>query len=609
MTRPVNIDVLLGKLGGRPSGKQAGKVEKPRLLSRLGRGEKQDVAVAHYSQNTQEGQDRDDDYIHNIPMKSRSYGASSTGSVVVRETEVPINTSSGRKTGGRDKGKGKFNFDWKQEDDTLLEQEPIVSKSSLQLVKNLYSKTQEHDRSHLMDNYMGEHWTVKPLDAMTAKDWRHMKEKYHIMTKNSQGSVQNPLRTWQELGLIPPKLLNVLTRDLQFVEPSPIQRIAIPNIVHQPYKDLIGVSSTGSGKTVAFAVPILIKMNGLIRPRSLKLMEGPKALILAPTRELVQQIESQIKNVTTRDWTDDPNECTVVSIVGGHSLEELTNSLRNGCDILVATPGRLIDCLENHILTISNIDTLVLDEADKMIDLGFEDQLKLTLSKVNVETKHRAGFQTLMFTATLSPAIELISHSYLQSPIHILVDSGEGSQPQVKQIVRYSPNTDQRFVELKAKVLPQFKAPIIIFINYKNTADWLAQKFQQETAYKVTILHGSKSQEQREHSLQLLRTGKAQIMIATNIAARGLDIPNVSLVINFQMSKNFDDYVHRIGRTGRAGNSGTAITFVGDEEDQQVMKGLYQYVKDNNPTGANEFSTAVEQVYTLNDKTNNLILF
>ena len=151
--------------------------------------------------------------------------------------------------------------------------------------------------------------------------------------------------------------------------------------------------------------------------------------------------------------------------------------------------------------------------------------------------------------------------------------------------------------------------PIIVFINYKQTADWLAEKFQNETNMKVTILHGSKSQEQREHSLKLFRSGKVQIMVATNVAARGLDIPNVSLVVNFQIPKKIDDYIHRIGRTGRAAKEGTAISYVGDTEDETLIGELHKYVKKHDPLNNNRFSDAVKNKYNVGKEQRNEVIY
>lgn len=527
--------------------------------------------------------------------------------------------------------KKKFNFDWDENDDTFNDYQPIIP------FKNLYQNNKRNnnknsttfDKLNLIEqNYIGKSWEAKDLDDMSERDWKTMREKFNIKIKNNGNNnnsnknfeLINPMRNWNELKLIPTDLLQILTDTLNFKEPTPIQRITIPNLItsnskknestnKKLSKDFVGVSTTGSGKTLAFIIPILIKLLNLNwRPHSIKLLDGPQVLVLVPTRELALQIQTEIEKIS-KVWQD--GNCQVLSIIGGMPMEEISLNLKKGCDILIATPGRLIDCLENHMTRINMINTLVLDEADKMIDLGFEDQLKNILNQINLNntTNKVHTVQKLLFTATLSPVIESIANGYLSNPTYVMVGVNNDYKPRIKQIVQWAQDDNDKFNYLNANILPNFNAPIIIFIKYKTTADWLASKFKQETNFKYTILHGSKSQEQRQHSLQLLKSGKADIMIATNVAARGLDIPNVSLVINFQMSSNFDDYIHRIGRTGRAGKTGCAITLVNDQEDQKLMLQLYKYVKDNDTLEGNEFSSKVKEIYSLGKKSFDNIIF
>lgn len=226
------------------------------------------------------------------------------------------------------------------------------------------------------------------------------------------------------------------------------------------------------------------------------------------------------------------------------------------------------------------------------------DVSSVLLHNILESTSEQGKIQKLMFTATMSGSIERIANGYLQKPSYATIGRGEGSIPQIQQLVYYSGSEEQRFRRVKS-LLEQYMPPIIVFVTYKKTADWLVQKFNQETSFRVTVLHGSKSQDQREHSLQLLRSGKAQVMIATNVAARGLDIPNVSLVVNFQISKQFEDYIHRIGRTGRAGMKGTAITFLGDDENTQIVEEISKYIKNNNPTNSNVFDNTLREKYNI----------
>lgn len=480
----------------------------------------------------------------------------------------------------------KLDYDTSKQEDSLSNYEPIVSIRAKDLMKK--------PRDSIEQFYMGKHWTEKSREEMSDRDWRIFKEDFGIAIKG--GSVENPLRTWYELKN--EEVVGAIVKNLKYEEPTPIQRAAVPNVCNKRVRDLLGVASTGSGKTLAFLIPILVKIGRLpVRPLVLKKMDGPLALILAPTRELAQQIEKEAGELIEACGKN----CDVISIVGGHSIEEISLRMSQGTDILVATPGRLIDCLENHVLTLAKVETLVLDEADRMIDMGFEEQVTSILRNLNQKR------QTMMFTASMTPGTEKIAAGYLKNPVRVTVSGSQGSTPMIRQIIEHIGSEEQRFQRI-IEFLPQYRPPIIIFINYKTTADWLVKKFHQETQYGVTVLHGSKSQEQREHSLQLLRRGKVQIMIATNVAARGLDVPDVSLVINFQISKTFEDYVHRIGRTGRAGNEGTAITFL-DDEDPELVRELYKFLQENNPTGENNFAPRLKEKYRLGKRRIEEILY
>ncbi|CAR25567.1 ZYRO0A02948p [Zygosaccharomyces rouxii] len=547
MARPPDISQLLSGTDKSANGLQ--ELEKPKFLTKAQRQQ----LLLNKSQKRE-------DIIPTV-VKPRN----KESEVIQKEDEEYSQTS-----------RPKFNYDTNEQEDTLSNYEPIVSIRAKDLM--------QRPRDSIEQFYMGKHWTEKTRQEMSDRDWRIFKEDFGITIRG--GSVENPLRSWYELKN--EQMADAIVKNLKYHEPTPIQRAAVPNVCNKKFRDLLGIASTGSGKTLAFLIPILMKIDQLpSRPLVLKKMDGPLALILAPTRELAQQIEKEAEELIDA-WG---KNCEVASIVGGHSIEEISLQVSQGTDILVATPGRLIDCLENHVLTLGKVETLVLDEADRMIDMGFEEQVTSILGNL---TQKR---QTMMFTASMTPGTEKIAAGYLKNPVRVTVSGSQGSTPMIRQLVEHIGSEEQRFQRI-VEFLPQYRAPIIIFINYKRAADWLVQKFYKETQYKVTVLYGSKSQEQREQSLQLLRKGKVQIMIATNVAARGLDVPDVSLVINFQLSKTFEDYVHRIGRTGRAGHEGTAITFL-DDEDPELVKELYKYLQENNPTGANNFAPRLKEKYRL----------
>ncbi|CCD24171.1 mRNA splicing protein PRP28 NDAI_0C05120 [Naumovozyma dairenensis CBS 421] len=616
MSRPVDINTLLNRkkqLSNGGSTIATNKVtkntasngdEKPKFLSKE---ERYRLIQDMESNNKRSSIDPDLELVNEI------ISSTATRNVSVQRTDVdeekaydnPFNT--GQKTcftktvihtkkSTKDR---RFQFDWDADEDTLQDYTPIVQRKFM-LPNNSNKNKKELD-------YMGKHWKEKSLSEMTPRDWRILREDFNITIKSGDSSsIKSPLRNWDELKLLPPILDDILINKLNFKDPTPIQRITIPNILLQNDRDFIGVASTGSGKTLAFILPILIKLLETgDKPINLKKIDGPMSLILVPTRELAQQIQSEADKIIS--FLRPSYNFNTCSIVGGYSLEEISRNLNEkACDLLIATPGKLIECLENHILTIQKISFLVLDEADKMIDLGFEDQLKSILNQIKIENV-LTNYKILMFTATMSTPIEKIARGYLNQPINAIInaDGSKSSIPQIRQIIEYCPSEEQRYQKIVSLLKSHPNELVIIFINYKSTADWLANKFQNErtsysssrSAFKCTVLHGSKSQEQREHSLQLLRSHRVQILIATNVAARGLDIPNVTTVFNFQMSKTFEDYVHRIGRTGRAGNTGLAITYLGDEEDQDIANELYSYQREHNPLNNNIFQDVLKKKY------------
>ncbi|KAK5788848.1 hypothetical protein VI817_009806 [Penicillium citrinum] len=433
-------------------------------------------------------------------------------------------------------------------------------------------------------NQIDKHWSEKKLEHMRERDWRIFKEDFNIATKG--GSVPNPMRSWEE-SLLPKRLLELVDR-VGYKEPTAIQRAAIP--IAMQSRDLIGVAVTGSGKTAAFLLPLLVYISELPRLDEFEWRknDGPYAIVLAPTRELAQQIEIEAKKFTQ------PLGFNVVSIVGGHSIEEQAFSLRDGAEIIIATPGRLVDCIERRMLVLSQCCYVIMDEADRMIDLGFEepvnkilDALPVTNEKPDTEeaensramSQHISGRdryrQTMMYTATMPAAVERIARKYLRRPAIITIGAVGEAVDTVEQRVEMIPGEDKRKKRL-AEILSSgdFRPPIIVFVNIKRNCDAIAREIKHMGFSSVT-LHGSKTQDQREAALASVRSGATDVLVATDLAGRGIDVPDVSLVINFNMATSIESYTHRIGRTGRAGKSGVAITFLGNE-DSDVMYDLKQ---------------------------------
>lgn len=413
------------------------------------------------------------------------------------------------------------------------------------------------------------HWTDKSLEIMTERDWRIFREDHNIAIRG--GNIPFPMRNWKEANLIPDEILSIIDK-IGYTEPSPIQRQAIP--IGLQNRDLIGVAETGSGKTAAFLIPLLSWISSLPKVTRLEDQdEGPYAIIMAPTRELAQQIEEE-----TNKFGADMG-IRSVAVIGGLSREEQGFKLRLGCEIVIATPGRLIDVLENRYLVLSRCTYIVLDEADRMIDMGFEPDIQTILNHMpvtnqkpdsevaedstllaqNFKTKNKYR-QTMMFSATMPPAVERLARTYMRRPAYCYIGTLGRPVERVEQIVYLMKENDKRN-KLINILNSGIEPPIIIFVNQKKGADVLAKGLE-KMGYNAATMHGGKAQEQRDSALSGLKAGNKDILVATDVAGRGIDIKDVSLVINYDMAKTIEMYTHRIGRTGRAGKSGKAITFI-----------------------------------------------
>jgi ATP-dependent RNA helicase DDX23/PRP28 len=442
-------------------------------------------------------------------------------------------------------------------------------------IMEMERRRKEEGGRHSIDK----HWSEKKLEHMRERDWRIFKEDFNISTKG--GGIPNPMRSWSESGL-PKSLLDIIDK-VGYTDPSPVQRAAIPIALQS--RDLIGVAVTGSGKTAAFLLPLLVYISDLPRLDEFEWRrnDGPYAIILAPTRELAQQIEIEAKRFST------PLGFNVVSIVGGHSLEEQAYNLRNGAEIIIATPGRLVDCIERRIIVFSQCCYVIMDEADRMIDLGFEEPVNKILDALpvgnekpdteeaedaRIMSQHLGGKdryrQTMMYTATMPSAVERIARKYLRRPAIVTIGNVGEAVETVEQRVEFVSGEDKRKKRLNEILSSrEFHPPIIVFVNIKRNCDAVARDIK-HMGYSSVTLHGSKTQEQREAALASVRNGSTDVLVATDLAGRGIDVPDVSLVVNFNMATNIESYTHRVGRTGRAGKSGIAITFLGNE-DVDVM--------------------------------------
>ena len=353
------------------------------------------------------------------------------------------------------------------------------------------------------------------------------------------------MQKFSDLGLCVP-LLRALVAE-GYAAPTPIQSQAIPTVLDG--RDLCGIAQTGTGKTAAFALPILQRLSAAtqrVAPQTCR------ALVLSPTRELASQIADSFRVYGAQ------MPLSTAVVFGGVGIGPQRQQLARGVDILVATPGRLLDLIDSRWLALSGVEVLVLDEADRMLDLGFIHALRRI---VKLLPRQR---QTLLFSATMPRNIAALAEEYLTDPVKVVIAPAATTVEQVEQGVIFVPGERKR--DLLAALLrdPEF-ARVLVFTRTKHGADRVVRHLM-GAGIDSTAIHGNKSQPQRERALAGFRAGQTRVLVATDIAARGIDVEGVSHVINFELPNVPEDYVHRIGRTARAGTTGVAIAFCSDEE-------------------------------------------
>ncbi len=362
---------------------------------------------------------------------------------------------------------------------------------------------------------------------------------------------------FEDTGLSKPLLTTL--QELGYETATPIQAQAIPPIMEG--RDVVGLAQTGTGKTAAFTLPLLHRIN--------KTSEGGKhrpvrVLILSPTRELAAQIDKSVRDYGGRL----PLKSTCV--VGGVPIKRQINALRGGIDFLVATPGRLEDLVSQKAVRLDRVETVVLDEADQMLDIGFMPAIKRILKLL---PKQR---QTLLFSATMPKEIKALSQDHLKNPVEVAVATVAKTADKVSQSVMHLPPDGKVNAMTKlAKTHPGKK--IIVFARTKRGADKIARKLVAE-GIGAEAIHGNKSQSQRVRTLAGFKNGKTLVLIATDIAARGIDVPGVELVVNYDLPNVPESYVHRIGRTARAGASGLAVSFCTSEEIK-LLRAIERLIK------------------------------
>lgn len=362
----------------------------------------------------------------------------------------------------------------------------------------------------------------------------------------------------------------------RYTTPTPVQKYSLP-IVAQG-RDLMGCAQTGSGKTGGFLFPILSALfthGPPPPPQEMKTAMGmrkafPSVLILAPTRELVSQIYDEARKFCYRSWV------RPAVVYGGADIGGQLRQIERGCDLLAATPGRLVDLMERCRISLANVRFLVLDEADRMLDMGFEPQIRRI-----VEGEDMPGVmdrQTLMFSATFPTNIQMLARDFLKEYVFLSVGRVGSTSENITQKIEYVEDSDKSSVLLDVLVSMPTSGLTLVFVETKRMADILSD-FLLRNNIAATSIHGDRTQQERERALHLFRSGKTPIMVATAVAARGLDIPNVTHVVNYDLPTDIDDYVHRIGRTGRAGNTGVATSFI-NRGNKNIMGDLLNLLKE-----------------------------
>jgi ATP-dependent RNA helicase RhlE len=365
--------------------------------------------------------------------------------------------------------------------------------------------------------------------------------------------------TFSEFDLHP-SILKALSNK-GYTNPTPIQEKAIPHLLKG--KDLLGIAQTGTGKTAAFALPIL---NRLSKNKTKVKTKNARTLILTPTRELASQIELNIK-----EYGKGLGLFSTV-IFGGVGKQAQIKAMRRGVDVLIATPGRLLDLMNEGYIEYGQLEVFVLDEADRMLDMGFIKDIKKVIAKLPKEK------QTLLFSATMPSDIAKLANSLLHKPVRVEVTPENTTVEKIKQSLNFIEKSNKRL--LLTDILQKQEKDItsmLVFSRTKHGADRIV-KFLEKANIEAAAIHGNKSQNARERALNSFRTGKIKVLIATDIAARGIDVAHVSHVINFDLPADPESYVHRIGRTARAGREGIAISFC-DPEEIKLLKAVEKFIK------------------------------
>jgi ATP-dependent RNA helicase RhlE len=353
---------------------------------------------------------------------------------------------------------------------------------------------------------------------------------------------------FETLGLEPSLIEGIRVRGFSYT--TPIQSAVIPIVMDG--NDVIGCANTGTGKTAAFLLPIL---NRMLKARAAAPEERgfTRVLILAPTRELCVQIEDDVQGFTYH------TELTSIAVYGGVPMDPQERALKSGVDIVVATPGRLMDHMRNSVVGFDKLDTLVLDEADRMMDMGFWPDVR----RIVAALPDSAARQTLLFSATMPEEVIRLADEVVRQAKYVQIGTAGGPAVSITHTVENVPAGQK--AEWLARFLRRTDGPVLVFVRTKSGAERLARKLA-AAGLKAAALHADRTQAQRTQAIEGFRSGRYRVLVATDVAARGLDIDGITHVVNYEVPSNRETYVHRVGRTGRADATGTALTLVAPEE-------------------------------------------
>ncbi|KRX07065.1 P-loop containing nucleoside triphosphate hydrolase [Pseudocohnilembus persalinus] len=463
-------------------------------------------------------------------------------------------------------------------------------------------RVNNNNQSTLGDNLRDVDWSRQQLAPFTkvfykegqskrsSEEVEKFRKEKEVIIKEAYCKVPNPFISWDET-YFPPYIMNEI-KNAGFPNPTAIQSQAFPIILSG--HDFIGIAKTGSGKTLSFLLPSVVHINA--QP-PVKKGDGPIVLVISPTRELACQIQDEIQKFGAS------SQLSSTCVYGGADKYKQMDDLRKGVDILIATPGRLIEFLEKKETNLSRVTYLCLDEADRMLDMGFEKQIRKILGQI------RPDKQTVMFSATWPKEVQGLAKDFcLEEPIYIQIGNYQNTvNTDIRQVceVLGQAQKNERLVKYLCTMKSSDK--VLIFTQTKKQCEMVSQSLRYERFPAIPI-HGDKSQGERDAAIEAFKNGQCRILIATDVASRGLDIKNVTFVINYDMPKLIENYIHRIGRTGRAGASGTSVSFLTYDEDKKIaieLLDVMEEAKQEVPQELRELAQAGRNDITRKNQYNN----